>query len=108
MVLEMLPNSLIKPPRFILGYLFGSENRKLLHQIIKDTKPEFIRWALKTIVRWSNDSNITETIRIHGTKDRLIPLKGNAIKVEDGGHFMIVDRAKEISKIINEQLKYAG
>ena len=23
MVLEMLPNSLIKPPRFILGYLFG-------------------------------------------------------------------------------------
>jgi pimeloyl-ACP methyl ester carboxylesterase len=107
-VFEILPNSLIKPPKFILGYLFGAENRKLLHQIIKDTKPEFIRWALKTIVRWSNDSNITETIRIHGTKDRLIPLKGNAIRVEDGGHFMIVDRAKEISKIINEQLKNAG
>lgn len=108
MAIEILPNILIKPPRFILGYLFGAENSKLLYQIIKDTKPEFIRWALKTIVRWSNDSNITETIRIHGTKDRLIPLKGNAIKVDNGGHFMIVDKAEEISKILNEQLKYAG
>lgn len=107
-IFDMIPNSMIKPPKFILSYLFGAENRKLLQQIIKDTKPEFIRWALKAIVSWSNNTNTNQTIRIHGTKDRLIPLKGNAITVEDGGHFMIVDRAKEISKIINEQLKYAG
>ncbi len=107
-VLDILPNTLIKPPRSILGYLFGAENRSLLFQIILDTKPEFIRWALNTIVNWSNDLNRTEIIRIHGTKDRLIPLKGNAIMVEDGGHFMIVDKAEQISKILNEQLKNAG
>jgi hypothetical protein len=57
---------------------------------------------------WSKSSNSKEIIRIHGTKDKLIPLRGNAIKVEDGGHFMIVDKADEISKILNEQLKYVG
>lgn len=107
-IFDMIPNSMIKPPRFIMGYLFGAENRKLLHQIIKDTKPEFIRWALKAVVSWSNNTNTNQTIRIHGTKDRLIPLKGNAITVEDGGHFMIVDKAEQISKILNEQLEYAG
>ncbi len=107
-IFDMIPNSMIKPPRFILGYLFGAENRKLLQQIIKDTKPEFIRWALKAIVSWSNNTNTNQTIRIHGTKDRLIPLKGNAITVEDGGHFIIVDKAEQISKILNEQLEYAG
>lgn len=107
-IFEMLPNSMIKPPKFILGCLFGAENKKLLQEIIKDTKPQFIRWALKSIVSWSNSTNTNQTIRIHGTKDRLIPLKGNAITVDDGGHFMIVDKAEQISKILNEQLEYAG
>lgn len=108
MVFDILPNTLIKPPRSILGYLFGAENKSLLYQIIKDTKPEFIRWALNTIIKWSSDSNKTEIIRIHGTKDKLMPLKGNAIKVKDGGHFMIVDKAEQISEILNEQLKNIG
>ncbi len=73
-IFEMIPNSMIKPPRFVLGYLFGAENKKLLQEIIKDTKPEFIRWALKSILSWSNSTNTNQTIRIHGTKDRLIPL----------------------------------
>lgn len=107
-VLNLIPNQFIKPPKPLLGFLFGAKNKKLLEQIIKDTKPKFIRWALNEIINWSNELNYLDTIRIHGTKDKLIPLKGNAIEVKDGGHFMIVDNAEEISKIINEQLKNAG
>lgn len=107
-VLNLIPNQFIKPPKPLLGFLFGAKNKKLLEQIIKDTKPKFIRWALNAIINWSNELNYLDTIRIHGTKDKLIPLKGNAIEVKDGGHFMIVDNAEEISKIINEQLKNAG
>jgi hypothetical protein len=105
---DRIPNIFIKPPKLVLGYLFGAQNKSLLYQIINDTKPEFIKWALKIILEWSNSSNSKEIIRIHGTKDKLIPLKGNAITVENGGHFMIVDRADEISKILNEQLKNTG
>lgn len=107
-ILNLIPNSLMKPPKPILGYLFGAKNKQLLEQIIKDTSPTFIRWALNTIIKWSNRKNLNKLIRIHGTNDKLIPLKGEAFKIENGGHFMIVDNAEEISKLVNEQMEYAG
>jgi len=107
-ILKLIPNQLIKPPKPLLGFLFGAEDKQLLKQIINDTKPEFIRWALNSIINWSNKETPIKAIRIHGTKDRLIPLKGKATEVNDGGHFMIVDKAEEISKLVNEQMEYAG
>jgi len=107
-ILNMIPNKFIKPPKSLLGFLFGAEKKQLLKQIIEDTEPEFIRWALNSIIKWSNESKSNNTIRIHGSNDKLIPLKGKAIEVKGGGHFMIVDKADEISKLVNEKLKYAG
>ena len=107
-VLNLIPTFLIKPPKFLQTYLFGATNKKLLHKIIRDTKPTFIRWALNSIINWKNTINSTKIIRIHGTKDKLIPIKGEAIKIKGGGHFMIVDNAEEISNLVNEKLRYAG
>ena len=107
-ILNIIPNSLIKPPKKLMDFLFGAKDKKLLQQIIDDTKPEFIRWALNTIINWSSDNTSIKATRIHGTKDKLIPLKGKAIEIKDGGHFMVVDNAEEISILINEQMKYAG
>ncbi len=107
-IMNLVPIKLIKPPKPILGFLFGAENKQLLKEIIEDTEPQFIRWALNSIINWSNEIKPIESLRIHGTKDRLIPLKGEALKIKDGGHFMIVDKAEEVSKLINEEMKYAG
>lgn len=101
----IIPNLLIKPPKFLQNYLFGAKNRQLLHQIIKDTDPNFIRWALQTMVKWDHKAKDSATLRIHGTDDKLIPLKGQAIEIANGGHFMIVDRADEISKLVNKTLE---
>jgi len=76
----------------------------MLGEIIRDTDPKFIKWALKTIIKWRSDFKPLNCIRIHGTRDKLIPLKGEAILVKDGQHFMIVDRAAEVSTIINNQI----
>ena len=107
-ILDLMPNSLIKPPNQLLKFLFGAKNKKLLKQIISDTDPNFIRWALNSIVNWTNESNSIIPIRIHGTNDKLIPLKGQSIQIKDGGHFMIVDKAEEISILVNEKIKYSG
>lgn len=107
-IIRLIPNKLIKPPKPLMSFLFGAKNKELLNQIINDTKPEFIRWALNAIINWSNTKTPIDAIRIHGTKDKLIPLKGEAIEIKDGGHFMIVDKGEEISKLVNEQMKYAG
>ncbi len=107
-IFKIVPNSLMNLPNRLLEYLMGAQNKRLLGEIIRDTNPEFIRWALNSIVNWSNNENAIIPIRIHGTKDKLIPLKGDAIQIKDGGHFMIVDKAEEISNVINEQMKNAG
>lgn len=104
-ILNLIPNRYIKPPSFLLRYLFGAKNKKLLNEIIGDTDPAFIRWALDVILNWCNVANNIKPIRIHGDKDKLIPLKGDAIKVANAGHFMIVDNATEISELINKELK---
>lgn len=101
-ILNLIPDAFIKPPSFISGFLFGAINKDLLKKIIRDTDPLFIRWALDKIVTWKGSSNTIKPIRIHGTRDRLIPLKGDAIKIKDGGHFMIVDKANEISTTVNK------
>lgn len=104
-ILNILPIHFIKPPKFILNFLFGAENKQLLENIIADTDPKFVKWALNALANWKNENQFNNVIRIHGSKDKLIPLKGEAIKVVDGGHFMIVDKAEEISKILNGYLK---
>ena len=103
-LLDVLPNSVIKPPYFVFNYFFGARDKALLKQIVDDTDPAFVRWALTQITQWRFSGNTSEVVRIHGTHDRIIPLKGHAIEIKNGGHFMIVDRAKEVAKVINEHL----
>ena len=46
-------------------------------------------------------------IKINGTSDKLIPPRGitKMYLIENGEHFMIVDRAQEISELINLELQ---
>lgn len=105
-IISILPPILLKPPKPFFTYLFGARNKRLLNEIIIDTKPNFIKWSLNEIGNWKNEASIKDVIRIHGTNDKLIPLKGIAIEIEKGAHFMIVDRSDEISNIINKKLEY--
>lgn len=86
-------------------YYFGTtsaKESKLLHQIIQDTDDVFMVWAINCIMTWKNVNIAEDIIHIHGTSDKIFsirPIKG-CIKITDGGHFMIVNKSEEISKII--------
>jgi hypothetical protein len=103
-IVNLLPKTMIKPPSFIMHFIFGAVNKKLLTKIINDTDPDFIKWAIDKIAHWQNETLLPKAIRIHGTNDKLIPLAGKAIEIKDGTHFMIVDRAEEISAIVNDHM----
>jgi len=101
-ILPLLPNSFLKPPFFIMKYLFGAGNSKLLKEIINDTDPEFLRWAIGEIINWNYTDDTNNLHLIHGSKDRLIPIKNkSSLVIDNGAHFMIVDNASQISKIVN-------
>lgn len=104
---SLVPSSLLKTTNFITNWLFGattSAEKLILKNIIKDTDPTFLKWAINQIVNWKNLSVPQNYIHIHGTNDRILPSKNLKIdyKIKNGGHFMTVNKAKEIEVIIKK------
>ena len=100
-----LPGWVLIRPNFVLNWFFGTESehdRRLLANILRDTDPHFLKWALDQITKWQNIHVHPATVHIHGTKDRLFPIKylSSVIPVEDGGHFMTVNKAPEVTALI--------
>lgn len=106
-LIKLIPEKLFDIPRGIAKFLFGTNETKLLNNILNDTDTSFTKWAVNELINWKNEEKLENCIQINGTKDKLIPLKNkeNKILIEGGQHFMIVDKANEISSIINNKLK---
>ncbi len=108
-LLRIIPDYLLKPPTFLANYFFGatkSRYQKILGEIIRDTDYVFLRWAIEIILGWRNTQKPINLFRIHGSDDRLLCSSQDDVDVmvSKGGHFMIMDRAPELSKIINREL----
>ena len=108
-LLKNLPEKMFDPPRSIAKFVFGTENKKLLNSILDETDLKFVKWAVNELVKWDNQDRVENVVRIHGTRDKLIPWRSsdNVELIENGEHFMIVDRANEISRLINKKIKNA-
>lgn len=102
-IISLLPAKLLIPPYSFVAFMFGAKNKQLLIKILAKTDPEFVKWALPQLLKWTNTERIKNSIRIHGTHDRLLPLKNKKqiIFIQHGTHFMIVDNAPEVSEVIN-------
>lgn len=88
------------------NYYFGIESpqeSKLLKTIIKDSDEAFTLWAMDAIINWKSNYQTPNLVHLHGTKDRIFPNKNikNVQWIEQGGHFMIANKADEISKWLN-------
>ncbi|WP_312083526.1 MULTISPECIES: alpha/beta hydrolase [Epilithonimonas] len=102
---QLLPYSILKSQNFILNWLFGiesNEERQLLKSILNDTNSMFLKWAINEIVNWKNEIYPENCFHIHGNQDRIIPIKNVKADfvVKNGGHFMTVNKAKDIENII--------
>ncbi len=105
-LLRFLPVQFFRPPKRILHYLFGTKNKEILNQIIRDSKPSFYKWAIRALLVWKNDESVDAKLKIEGKADKIIPPTHDpkAIVVEGGQHFMIYDKAEEISAIVNAKI----
>lgn len=106
-LIKLLPTSLFDPPRLIAKYVFGAKNNELLNNILDDTDLNFSKWAVIELINWKNTTKQVNIFKINGTNDKLIPPRGNTEMklIDKGEHFMIVDRADEVSEIINAKMK---
>ncbi|NJL45490.1 MAG: alpha/beta hydrolase [Leptolyngbyaceae cyanobacterium SM2_3_12] len=60
----------------IINWLFGLDmqtERDLLKEILIDTDPGFLRWAMERVVTWRNQEVPGNLVHIHGGRDRVFP-----------------------------------
>jgi pimeloyl-ACP methyl ester carboxylesterase len=106
---RLLPIDIITKSNFFTYWFFGAKpgfEEKLLKQILKDSDTTFMSWAIDKIAKWSNVKSIENVFHIHGSKDRILPLrfiKCNSVII-NGGHFMTLNKANEISKVIRKEV----
>lgn len=85
--------------------LFGlkkQDEKAMLNQIIADTDPVFLKWALGCILNWENTIKPPNLTHIHGETDKILPLKYTRpdIIINKGGHLMVYTHAKQIADLI--------
>lgn len=107
--LKLIPIKLLKRTTFITHYFFGTKSPKdklLLKTILKDTDPKFLKWTLKAILEWRNATLPSNYLHLHGTNDKIIPIKliQHSTTIKDGGHLMTLDKFEEINELINDEL----
>ncbi len=108
-IYKLIPPFLLKPPMWLAYWLFSvktQEDKKLLKAIIKDTDTRFLKWAIDKILTIKQIPSPKNRLVLHGTKDRLLPLRddANIHHIKGGGHFMIIQRAEEINDILRKKL----
>ncbi len=106
---KMLPVHLLMRTKKWSYWFFGvreKRHRELLLQILSDTDPQFLKWAIGCIVRWKITSTSSEVVHIHGSADRILPrfFTARTLKVKDGGHLMTLTHPEEVSEKINTAL----
>lgn len=92
--------------RFVFDLQSKQEELHLKRMMLKQHDVTLIKRSINIIFEWDNEIP-NELVHIHGTKDRLLtPVNVMADHwVKGGGHFMIYNRATEISGIINKILQ---
>lgn len=106
---KMFPTTLLTNPNRLSNWLFGAEStydKEVLKEVLRATDPVFLKWALTCIACWTNEEKLHNVFHIHGSKDRILPMKHvqcDAI-IEGGGHSMTLNRSQQLNEILRNQL----
>ena len=85
----------------------SSEDKKIIASMIGASDVVFLDWAIDKIVNLKNELIHNNLIHVHGTADKILPLKfvKADIIVKGGTHLMIMNKAAEIKEHILKSLE---
>ncbi|OSY87624.1 alpha/beta hydrolase [Tenacibaculum holothuriorum] len=88
---------------FFSDYLKKRAELYKLYLSVRDAK--YLHWAIYNVLHWKQKETLKDIIHIHGSNDEIFPAKHikNSILIENGTHIMILNKARIISKIIEEK-----
>ncbi len=85
-------------------------DKALLKEVIRDSDPSFIRWAMHAILSWHNEIIPDSLWHIHGTRDEILPIRFTKPThiVEGGNHLMIMSKAPSLNAFLKTALQSAN
>jgi pimeloyl-ACP methyl ester carboxylesterase len=98
---RIAPFGLIRSMSTFARRVFGAttdETKILLAQYSKECDVDLLKWSIQQILSWKGENIRERPYHIHGTNDRLLPLKNKAVNfaIKGGGHFMVYENAELI------------
>lgn len=106
---KLIPKNKMRKRNLFMEKGFGAstyDEKKLLANVINNMDVDVAKWAIGEMTNWKETGKNENVVRIHGSNDKIIPLKNQAdYIIKNGGHMMIAQRADEISTILNSEIK---
>lgn len=82
---------------------WGKHKLHLYKKYFKVKDRNYLPWSFHTIMNWNRINPDPDIIHIHGTSDGVFPFKyiNNCIEIPKGTHVMILNKAKQINKVLD-------
>jgi pimeloyl-ACP methyl ester carboxylesterase len=106
---RFIPLPFIASGKFLmpkLRRLFGvinADQAATFDAMLLATSPKFMRWSIQAVASWPGAGPLeTPTLRIHGGRDRIIPLRRSHCHhvIEGAGHVVNMTHAAEVNQLI--------
>jgi pimeloyl-ACP methyl ester carboxylesterase len=106
---RLIPGKLVINLRFWLKYVLGKlskQDYELIEDMIQEVDVDFNKWAVDQVIHWKNEEVPDNVVHIHGTRDWIFPRHyiQDCYWIKGGTHFMVVNKAKEINRILRKEL----
>ena len=104
---QIKPLKMLRP---IQNYFLGvksKEEKKIANHFRDHVDPQYLRWSVNQIINWRNDWKPQQIFHLHGDQDHIFPIKrvSPTHVVPNAGHFMVMNKCGEVSRILNDILK---
>ncbi len=95
--------------RPVQNYFLGTvtaEDKDVAIQFRRNADINYVRWAIDKVLNWQNTWQHPSIIHIHGSGDKMFSIKNVQPThiIKNGGHFMIMNKANEVSAAISSFL----
>ncbi|MES2265748.1 MAG: alpha/beta hydrolase [Bacteroidota bacterium] len=106
-----IPGKLLTHLGFLVRPMFGrmiSDDLALFKSMLRKSSPVFMKWAMRAVLYWRNDVEISNLYHIIGDKDLVFPyqnIKNPTAVIKGGTHIMVFDKADEINALLAGILK---
>lgn len=102
---KLIPTGAVLSADDLTTYAIGPKSKKKLamyQKYLSVRDKDYLDWSIEKIVTWNRQEAVSGIVHIQGDKDPVFPIKHieDCLVIPNGTHIMILNRAREISKLL--------